>query len=801
MIDAPPSAGDPIAVLRSWRRHPADRVRFVFATAILIASIGLVEGFPDTMNGVTQDLRNLFERIPETVREPLTGIVQVFAALLPLIIAVVLVVRRQFVVIGVVALGAATASFLQSLLDDVLERAFGSLDTDLESWISDLGFPSGAYMAALAGGATLLAPHLSRSWRRAVIATIAALALARTVSDVAAVPFSFVPELALGVAVGAGITAIIGAPARWLTHSAIIATLEGAGLLVSHLVEFEPGRHRTRLLTAQCGDTEVFVKITGTDQRDADFGIRILRRLRLKGVDDNRSGWRAIAAVEHEAFVGLAARSGGAPAPEFRALAEGADGTALLVTDAIDGMRLADLDTVDDSTLDAIWQGLDRYHHAGIAHGWASARHIVITPSSATGAAQSATAPTAHFVDHHWAMLPGDTTSMALDIANLAVSLATIVGPQRAVASCRGIIDRDRLAAALPLVQSPVLSRDLKRVPDSTLDEVRDAIQQSTGLDEIELADVRRVTATSMLALVAVGFVVYATIVSLSKWSSIEEAFRTANWWMSPIALAFAAAVYPAMAVSLLGSTATRLAFTTTTAVMLAQSFPNHFTPANAGGIALRTRFLQRRGLDIAAAASSVGLTSLAAALAQFVLIAIFALWSRQSATLGSPSRTDLEVAAAALLIVLVAAGIIYFSAWGRRVVVAHLRNAMRSIRANLGAVARDPKRLAMLLGGGLALRLTMLCTFVIACQMADITTGIAQLGLLYLVANTVASAAPTPGGLGAVEAALLLALSGAGVASQDAITAIFVYRLATYWLPIAPGWLTLRAVRRRSLL
>ena len=47
---------------------------------------------------------------------------------------------------------------------------------------------------------------------------------------------------------------------------------------------------------------------------------------------------------------------------------------------------------------------------------------------------------------------------------------------------------------------------------------------------------------------------------------------------------------------------------------------------------------------------------------------------------------------------------------------------------------------------------------------MIDIDLAFAQLGALYLAANTVASAVPTPGGVGAVEAALVFVLTNAGV-------------------------------------
>ena len=66
-------------------------------------------------------------------------------------------------------------------------------------------------------------------------------------------------------------------------------------------------------------------------------------------------------------------------------------------------------------------------------------------------------------------------------------------------------------------------------------------------------------------------------------------------------------------------------------------------------------------------------------------------------------------------------------------------------------------------------------------------------------LAAAVAAAAPTPGGLGAIEAALVTGLTGVGVAPGPAVSAVLLYRLATYWLPVAPGWLAWRVLQRRE--
>jgi uncharacterized membrane protein YbhN (UPF0104 family) len=50
---------------------------------------------------------------------------------------------------------------------------------------------------------------------------------------------------------------------------------------------------------------------------------------------------------------------------------------------------------------------------------------------------------------------------------------------------------------------------------------------------------------------------------------------------------------------------------------------------------------------------------------------------------------------------------------------------------------------------------------------------------------------------VGAVEAALTAALTGVGVPPADALSAVFLFRLVTYWLPVPFGWGALQRLQK----
>jgi len=74
---------------------------------------------------------------------------------------------------------------------------------------------------------------------------------------------------------------------------------------------------------------------------------------------------------------------------------------------------------------------------------------------------------------------------------------------------------------------------------------------------------------------------------------------------------------------------------------------------------------------------------------------------------------------------------------------------------------------------------------------------SIAKIGAVYMAASVVAAATPTPGGVGGYEAAAIAGLSGIGISSAAAVSAVVISRLATYWFPVLPGWLAWRLLQR----
>jgi uncharacterized membrane protein YbhN (UPF0104 family) len=232
--------------------------------------------------------------------------------------------------------------------------------------------------------------------------------------------------------------------------------------------------------------------------------------------------------------------------------------------------------------------------------------------------------------------------------------------------------------------------------------------------------------------------------------------------------------------------------------MQIASSFLSRIAPANTGTLAVGVRFLQRAGLEPGPAAAAVGLCALAGFVVHLSLMGAFLLWVGSSDV--GFELPQAEVIAIVIAVVLTAGGLVIglVPAVRRRVLpplVEQARNALSS----LADVLTDPLRVIGLIGGSLGVTSSFILT--LAASVAAFGGGVSfpEVGAAYLVAAALGSAAPTPGGLGAVEAALVAALTGYGMSSGPAVSAALTFRLVTYWLPMLPGWFTFQQMQRRE--
>ena len=298
----------------------------------------------------------------------------------------------------------------------------------------------------------------------------------------------------------------------------------------------------------------------------------------------------------------------------------------------------------------------------------------------------------------------------------------------------------------------------------------------------------------------ALALAVYVLIPQLADVTGVWSSIKHADWEYALWALGASALTFVAAAIGLMGAVPQRLPFPTTTAAQLAGSFVNRIVPARMGGMATNLRYLQKRGVDLAVATASIGVQQVSGLIVHVALSAVLLIWAGRNAGDALHALPSGQTVLIGLTVLGALSGLLFLLPWGRRLLRARVLPPLQRSVSGVAAIARSPLKLLELFGGAVFLTLmniAALALSVYAFGATDVSAVV--IGVVFLVGSGVASVAPTPGNLGAVEAALIAGLTSVGVDSDVAVPAVFLFRIVTFWLPILPGWLTFVLLQRRG--
>jgi uncharacterized protein (TIRG00374 family) len=106
-----------------------------------------------------------------------------------------------------------------------------------------------------------------------------------------------------------------------------------------------------------------------------------------------------------------------------------------------------------------------------------------------------------------------------------------------------------------------------------------------------------------------------------------------------------------------------------------------------------------------------------------------------------------------------------------------------------------------LLVGGSFAQELIVAMILSVSLRAFGDHLRLPTLIVVITLAAIIGGISPSPGGMGVVEAGMILGLTAAGVSEPDATAAVFIQRLFTSYLPPIWGWFTLVWMRRREYL
>ncbi|UUN29049.1 lysylphosphatidylglycerol synthase transmembrane domain-containing protein [Streptomyces sp. FIT100] len=723
--------------------------------------------------------------------------------------------------------------------------------------------PVHGYLAPVIAYMTAVGMARRPRWRVALWGVLLLDAFAMLVAGYTT-PFSIILTVLIGWTVAYGTLYAVGSPNVRPTGQTLLAGLRHVGFrpVTAMRAEDVPesadhgDRGRRYLVTLEDGPP-LDVTVVDREQQAQGYFYRVWRRLTLRAITTRRSIQSLRQALEQEALLAYAAIAAGANAPKLIATSELGPDAVMLVYEHLGGHSLDSLpdeEITDDVVLGAFRQ-VRALQSRRIAHRRLTGDAILVDRSGKvvlTDLRGGEIAAGDVVLRMDIAQL---LTTFGLRVgAERAVAAAVeVLGPD-AVADCLPLLqpialsrstratlrrlarersqrERDTVLSAAEearqaRAQEPVADgvadqgrkaarksqRAEKQAEKRALDEALDEAREEDLLAQIrrqvllirpqapvEPVRLERIKPRTLVSLIAGAFAAYFLLSQLTRTDL--TVVSQAHWGWVAAAVLFSAISYVAAAMSLLGFVPERVSFLRTVVAQIASSFVKIVAPAAVGGVALNTRFLQRSGVRPGLAVASVGASQLFGLGAHILLLLSFGyLTGTEKTSSLTPSRTVIAGLLTVAVLVLVVTAIPFL----RKFVATRLRSLFAGVVPRMLDVLQRPVKLLTGIGGMLLLSGTFVMCLdasIRAFDNGNQQLSYASIAVVFLAGSALGSAAPTPGGVGAVEGALTLGLIAVGLPAEIAAPAVLLYRLLTLWLPVLPGWVCFNQLTRKGAL
>lgn len=769
-----------------------DLVRLCFLALVLLLLIGLGVFAHRTMSASSDDIARALNHLPRALTRVLTYVTGLLIVLLPVAYVVNLLIHRAVrllldaVVAGMVALavvwtlGEAVRAAHGTALHDALRLTARGVST----------VPVDSYLAAVVafGVAGAMTRHVRWRWYYAgTLLVYAASALVAAQATLLALAVSIV----VGAAVAVGLRYAIGAVDQRPDAQRIADALLDGGVALARL------SHQTD----HAGPYRQFAGITRAGQRlqivvlDRDLvpsGVahRVYRMLRVRSEVARGPSLSMERAAERRALLTTLARSVELPTPALVAGVPCGPDAIVLAHESVAATPIAAVATaVTDAQLIELWRAVCRLHESRVTHRELTPDHLSVDDDGVVWVASSTEG--AAFATN---------LRINLDRAELLVTMTRLVGAPRAVGLAREVLGPEGLSAVRPVLQPIGFSRDTRtalRRNRELLTSLVDEMDRHLAAPPPQRSDLERVRPRTMLMIVALIIAGYLLVGQLGT-INLATVFASTHWGWAPVVLAGSALTYLGAALALTGFVRERLFYGRTVLAQLATAFTGFVAPASLGVMALNVQYLRKSGVPTAGAATSVAVNQVVAVMSYVVLLVLFGVASGTStgAPLPIPAWAFVVLGAAVAVVALMIA-----IPRGREWLVARVLPTVREVLPRLAYTATRPVKLAQGVGGTLTVNAGYIAA--LAASVAAFGGGIAvvTVAVIYLAGGAIGSAAPTPGGLGAVEAAISAGLAAAGMPGASAVSAVLLFRLATFWLPVPFGWLAYTWMQRQDWL
>lgn len=708
---------------------------------------------------------------------------------LPFMILIGLIITRQWKLLGAYAAAAMLAALPLSLGGNGFSapRYHFDLSDRLQTVLAQF-LDDPRWIAMLAAVLTVSGPWQPARWRRWWWGLLLAFVPIHLVVS-AIVPARALLGLAVGWVVGSLVVLVVGTPALEVPLEAAVRAMAKRGFLVTSLQVVHPAGRGPLILSGECErDNSAVMELYGPHQRGGGALRQVWGKLRLRDTETAPLVASMRRAVEHRALMAIAVKEIGLANTSTVAVATLNRGWMLYAHRPRRGTPIEDC--ARDTPVARVWESLRALNDHQISHGDLRAREITVDDGVVL------------FGDFFSAEYGATEAQLQADIAQLLVTTAGLYGSEAAVTAAIDVFGKDTILDASRRLTKAAVPKSIRRsVPDGggVLTATRAEVKRQTGADQIKPETITRFTRGQVIQLVLFGALVYVAYPFISTVPTFFSQLRHANWSWALLGLAVSALTYVGAAAALWSCTDGSVSFWRLSMAQVANTFAATTTPAGVGGLALSTRVLQKSGMSAMRATAAVALQQSVQVIVHLALLIFFSAVAGASTDLSHfvPSATMLYLIAGVALGVV---GTFLFAPKLRKWLATAVRPRLAEVTRDLVKLAGEPQRLGLILLGCAGTTLGAALALWASVEAFGGDTTFVTVTVVTMVGGTLASAAPTPGGVGAVEAALIGGLAAFGVPAAVAVPSVLLYRILTCWLPVFVGWPVMRWLTKNDM-
>lgn len=776
-------------------RRTSDLVRMVLtlvvmALLVLAGSIG-----SETTEGLQEDITTAVTTVPSLVVSILATLNNLIVLALPIYVVADLAFRRKWRLMATALLASAVAALAAGLFARYADQLVdGALYDALTLPVGGGADRTDAAFALFAGVAALMSVEGQGARTRTVVVVWSAFGglAALLLIDRRATPLALALSLLGGQVIGLAVRYLVGSENARVPTAVVVEALARVGVRPVWVRQTAQESDLGRRFELETDDgRRACAQVFDPDRRTAQLIAQLTRIVRVRTWVTRSPGLSERSQVQQAAVPVLMARAAGIRTPAVLAAVEVEDRTMAIVEEQPDGLRLlADVAPVaiSDDALAHVWREVRRLHHAGVAH---EALHPGSFALDADGRV--------------WVLgldrgeIAAPRLRMRLDRAELLIATALMVGSTRALDAAERAIGPEDLANLPALMQPIALNAPtrtaLKEHPEllSTLRDDAIARAPEPSADTVRL---ERLRPRSVISLVAATFAVYVLAGQLGD-VDFGTVFSSLDWAWAGVAVAASMVTYLGAAWTISPFSPVHISLGRWLMGQFAATFVTLVAPAAVGSAGTNVRLIQQAGAPSGLALASVGVSTLVSLVTTVIAFVAITLVSAESPAWQVELPSDgVLIGAGVVLALMVLAFVVPIS---RRVILARLRPTWENTGPRLLDLLRNPRRLLAGAGGALLTSAGYAATLYASVLAYGEEIPFAAAVVVYLGAGLLGSVAPTPGGIGAVEAALIAGLSAVGVPASAALPAALLYRTVTFWLPTVPGWFAFQWLQRRD--